>query len=151
MKRFLRIVLLSSAFWAATTALAQYGAASRTGRVAVGPMGGISAGQTRTAVNAGPLGSSAATARTGTRVTPGGATVQYGQASGARSGPLGASAGSVRGAKVTTPSGQTYTHASAGRVAAGPGGVAAAGSSRTTASGPFGAAGVRRSGGAMIR
>jgi hypothetical protein len=53
--------------------------------------------------------------------------------------------------RVTTPAGQTYTHASKGRVAAGPGGAAAAGSSRTSVSGPFGAAGVRRAGGAFVR
>jgi hypothetical protein len=128
-----------------------YRGRARTGHVAVGPMGGASAGRTRTAVNSGPFGSSAMKAQTRTRVTPGGTTIQAGSVAGSRSGPLGASAGRAGGVKVTTPSGQTHTHASRGRVAAGPGGVAAAGSSRATTSGPFGAAGAVRAGAVVGR
>ena len=124
---------------------------ARTGHVAVGPHGGMSAGQKRTSVNSGPFGSSAAKTQSRTRVTPGGATVQTGKAAGARSGPLGGGAGSAKGVKVTTPTGQTYSHASKQKVAAGPGGFAAGGSSRTTAAGPFGAAGVWRAGGVAVR
>ena len=130
---------------------AQFNARTRTGHAVVGPGGGISTGQTRTAAHAGPLGSASAATRTGTRVTPGGATVQYGAAGASRSGPFGGGAAGAKGVKVTTPSGQTYTNASAGRVAAGPGGVAAAGRSRTTAAGPFGAAAVGRAGVAGFR
>src|SRR5262245_40032081 len=126
MNRFLITGLLSVVSLTATggIAQAQLNARTRTGHVVVGPAGGISAGQTRTAAHAGPLGSASAAARTGTKVTPGGATVQYGAAGAARSGPLSAGAAGARGVKVTTPAGQTYTHANAGRVAAGPGGVA---------------------------
>lgn len=128
-----------------------YRGRARTGHVAVGPMGGASAGRTRAAVNSGPFGSSAMKAQTRTRVTPGGATIQAGTVAGARSGPLGAGAGRASGVKVTTPAGQTYTHASRGRVAAGPGGVAASGSSRASTSGPFGSAGAVRAGAVVGR
>ncbi len=153
MSRFLIVALLTSACWMGSgkVASAQYRARTHTGHLAVGPMGGISTGQTRTTAHAGPLGSSSTRVHTGTTVTPGGVTIQHGQAAGARSGPLGASAGSAKGVRVTTPSGQTYTHTSTGKVAAGPGGVAASGSSRSTVAGPFGAAGVRRAGGVVIR
>lgn len=153
MKRFLIVALLSGAYCTieANAAHAQYRGAARTGHVAVGPRGGISTGQTRTTARAGPLGSSATQVRTGTKVTPGGATVQYGGASAARSTPFGGSAASAKGVKVTTPSGQTYAHTSKNRVAAGPGGVAATSSSRTATAGPLGVGGTRTVAGAAFR
>jgi hypothetical protein len=154
MSRFVIIAFLTAAWWTFTTASvdAQYRTAwTNTRHVAVGPMGGISTGQTHTTAHVGPLGSSSSSVHTGTKVTPSGATVQYGQAAGARSGPFGASAGSAHGVKVTTPTGQSYSHASSSKVAAGPGGVAVSGASRTTTSGPFGTAGAVRAGGAFFR
>src|SRR5262249_62246219 len=66
----------------------------------------------------------------GAYVGAGGATVQYGERSGAVVGPLGgARAGHAEGVRVTTPGGETYTRASRGGVAVGPGGGAVAGHS----------------------
>ena len=78
MRSYLILVGLAASAWALApdAAEAQRGGARRTsGYAAVGPMGGVSAGRQSTAVASGPFGSAATTTRTGTRVTPGGATV----------------------------------------------------------------------------
>src|SRR5262245_32457039 len=102
------VLAFACALVGASQARAQVNRArGHSGHVVAGP-GGVAAGQTHTAVNAGPLGAAGTKSKSGTVVGPGGATVQYGKASGASSGPLGARAGSASGVKVTTPTGQTY-------------------------------------------
>jgi hypothetical protein len=148
-----RLLLLGAAllFVTAEQACAQFRGGYASRGVAVGPMGGVGVSRSAGGYAAGPFGAAAGGARSGSFVTPGGSTVQYGAARGVASGPFGGAAGGVRGVQVTNPYGQTYTRVQSGGVAAGPyGGVAAGGRSATAVAGPFGAAGYRSSSGYVL-